>query len=148
MYFSDLSEYRYGLPVPLSGVLNVGWLSSGMSFPRGEVPPALREAILTWTFYGRANVMRGEHRCELCSSREPVDVEFSGRHMRLGSAEIWLPGGEVVYAAPNLLWHYVERHRYLPPLSFLEAVQRASPVGWDAEVECNRRIGEALKDEP
>ena len=43
----------------------------------------------------------------------------------LGSAEIRvLGGGGKVYAAPNLIYHYVAKHKYRPPEEFIEAVMR------------------------
>jgi hypothetical protein len=43
--------------------------------------------------------------------------------LSLGSAEIRVPGsGGRIYAAPDLIYHYVEAHGYRPPDEFVEAV--------------------------
>ncbi|MCB9148107.1 MAG: hypothetical protein H6641_05050 [Caldilineaceae bacterium] len=44
--------------------------------------------------------------------------------MGLGSAEIRVFFNEIVYAAPNLIYHYVIVHAYKPPDAFIEAVLR------------------------
>ena len=46
----------------------------------------------------------------------------------LGSAELRLVGRDgAVYAAPDLVLHYVEHHNYLPPHEFVEAVMLSPP---------------------
>jgi hypothetical protein len=41
----------------------------------------------------------------------------------LGSAEIRVISNTgVIYAAPNLIYHYVHAHSYAPPAGFVEAV--------------------------
>jgi hypothetical protein len=42
--------------------------------------------------------------------------------------------GAVMYAAPELVPHYVEVHRYLPPAEYIEAVvaYRAPEISWEA----------------
>ncbi len=41
----------------------------------------------------------------------------------LGSAEIWVPGTDCMYAAPDMLTHYIAEYDYSPPSSFLESVR-------------------------
>jgi len=44
--------------------------------------------------------------------------------MHLGSAEIRVQGIDgAVYAAPNLIYHYMANHNYLPPEEFLGAIR-------------------------
>ena len=69
--------------------------------------------------------MRGFHLCELCHG-SPPDAALhwrGGEKILLGSAEIRVFGlNGVVYAAPNMIYHYVLTHRYCPPLEFIRAV--------------------------
>ncbi len=48
-------------------------------------------------------------------------MAFDGRLFVLGSAEIRVLGKELVFAAPNLVHHYVAVHHYRPPDVFVEA---------------------------
>jgi hypothetical protein len=43
----------------------------------------------------------------------------------LGNGEIRVPSENgIVYAAPTLICHYIDRHRYCPPNEFLMAVSK------------------------
>jgi hypothetical protein len=58
-------------------------------------------------------------------------VTRNGEELLLGSAEIRVFGkGELIYAAPNLIYHYVSVHCYKPPEEFLQALEEGpSPPG-------------------
>ncbi|MBK8252213.1 MAG: hypothetical protein IPK82_06040 [Polyangiaceae bacterium] len=73
--------------------------------------------------------MRGFHRCEFCSLDEVV-AEKDGVVKLLGSAEVWLPGESVLYAAPNLIVHYIRAHGYQPPAEYLRAVEALDVDEW------------------
>lgn len=94
----------------------IGWLDVGMPYPRGSVDEALAarvreicehsagcEAALEWP------VAAGPHECSLCR-------EF------VAAGIVAVPASDVLYVAPEMLWHYMERHRYRPPGEFLAAV--------------------------
>jgi hypothetical protein len=56
-----------------------------------------------------------------------------GEQFFLGSAELWVPASDgSIFAAPNMIVHYVEMHGYLPPPAFVLAVERC-PREWDPE---------------
>ncbi|MCX4804690.1 DUF7919 family protein [Streptomyces goshikiensis] len=126
-YYADLTPYTYdkdnwardatGLwrGVPLT---NVGWLDRGKPYEKGTAPPGLAEALKCLSRTHRAQQTRGFHPCPFCTSRV-----FGRRASHpQGSAEIWLMGGGVAYAAPELITHYVETHGYSPPTAFTTAV--------------------------
>ncbi|MGC5286703.1 hypothetical protein [Micromonospora sp. DT231] len=136
-YFADLTPYTYlerhedepGLtdePWPDLPLLNVGWLDAAHPFPTGAPPdglmPALNDLAKT-----RAHQTRGYHFCEICirdmgeDAREAIRLGVIAR----GSAEFQVQGNGVVYAAPQLLLHYVSAHEYLPPAEFCAAALRA-----------------------
>jgi hypothetical protein len=123
MYYQDLTPYQY-IPVekdPPS--LNIGWLDNTRSYPQGEVPEPFVERL--WLFCrSPVNQMRGFQECQLCV--EPslgIRLQRSDDQLWLGSAEIrvFSPEG-TAYAAPNMIYHYVVDHRYLPPEEFIRAV--------------------------
>ncbi|MFD8480393.1 hypothetical protein [Kitasatospora sp. NPDC059673] len=146
-FFRDLSPYTYfeqetvaeGLDfatfAPTYRRVNVGWLSRLRRYPRGAAPEGFAARLLDIVQWQRVNGTRGFHVCGLCPpwrrGREgPVRVEHRGREVALGSGEIRVPGrGGEVFAAPSLVAHYVGRHGYLPPASFVEAVM-GCPEGW------------------
>ena len=80
--------------------------------------------------------------------------------MRRGNDELWLGSAEirvfsnegVTYAAPNLIYHYIVDHHYLPPEEFIRAVlegplpdspeylARAEQVEWGRRAARYRRL--------
>jgi hypothetical protein len=82
---------------------------------------------------------RGKHVCELCT--ELPDIEkpvLSGTMVidpncswlrwidsRSSNGEIRVRHGNVTFAAPVLIVHYIEEHGYLPPDVFLKAIEEA-----------------------
>jgi len=123
MYFSDLSPYTYRNHEPNSHLLVVGWLDAEHDFPKGEVSEKVLEKMLALCFKP-INATRGIHPSPFLP-RNPYGypVEYNGRRMGLGSAEIRVPGtADISYAAPNLIYHYIKDCSYLPPQEFLEAL--------------------------
>jgi hypothetical protein len=120
-YYPDLSTYTYCNSEESARALNVGWLSAAQPYLQGEVPAGFTERL--WAFCRtRVNQTRGFHDCEFCSanSHTPRRGEET---ITIGSAEIRVFGSDGrVYAAPNLIYHYVVEHHYEPPEEFISAV--------------------------
>ncbi len=121
MYYTDLSPYSY-FPVSDSK-LNVGWLDPKIAFPIAKPTNQFLEALLTYCL-SPVQLTRGFHVCRFCPVRSfGMHEEMSGRSVLLGSAEIRVVGlGKTVYAAPDLIYHYVREHEYDPPCQFKAAV--------------------------
>lgn len=121
VHYPDLSPYGY-LGHAEANVFNVGWLDGAHPFPTGGVPQKDLETLLDLT-RKPVNRTRGWHRCEICGAAPPIIVGQGERAVRLGDAEIRAVGCDGrTYAAPNLIYHYVERHHYRPPDEFLKAL--------------------------
>jgi len=130
-YYVDLSAYSYG-GRPGKGALNVGWLCADHPYPKGEAPAGFLERLAAFCRIS-VNETRGYHACDLCpgGAAMPQSIPYAEEYVLLGSAEIRvfasakrrLPSGEPrAYAAPDLVYHYVREHRYLPPVEFIDAV--------------------------
>lgn len=101
----------------------VGWLSDKHPFPIGDTSPEflsrLKEFCRRWgdgiepLWWG---MFLGSHLCELCG-------EYSA------SGNIGVPAGDILFAAPEMVIHYVEVHRYAPPTEFVAAVLAAPLPG-------------------
>ena len=92
--------------------------------------PALRRAASA----SPARRSRGMHGCEFCGLSEPRPIlDRADPNMMLGSAEIWIRDSKsgIVFAAPDLVIHYIDRHGYRPPRVFVEAALAFDPDGWD-----------------
>lgn len=121
-HFEDLSAYTYSRDETPLRALNVGWLDAAHSFPTAEPDDRLLDAL--WEYCSIIVLAtRGLHACELC---EQPSNTFSrqGRKLLLGSGEIRVFGsGAEVFAAPNLIYHYVQEHQYRPPAEFVRALE-------------------------
>jgi hypothetical protein len=121
-FFDDLTPYTYLHPEEEQpGTVNVGWLDRWHPFPVGETSAEFR-ARLQQLCLRRVKRTRGFHACDFCK----------GRARPHGSAEVRVPGAGRVYAAPELVYHYVAAHGYKPPGEFIAAVlvwdeSRAAP---------------------
>ena len=123
MYYPDLTTYCYLKRESAPNVLNVGWLDRQHPFPKNKASEALLDALFESCFH-TVNGTRGYQECQFCSAPSfGLEVSRKGRKMKLGSAEIRVSGkGGRVYAAPNLIYHYVAEHDYEPPKEFIDAL--------------------------
>ncbi|MGW7054076.1 DUF7919 family protein [Streptomyces sp. NPDC054887] len=136
-YYADLTPYTYGTNTaapqqadraPLFDGLpqvNVGWLARVRPYAKGDAPPGLVEALRDMQHTHRAQQTRGYHFCPWCAARL-LGLNGARDTCPRGSAEIRVVGDGVVYAAPELITHYVEAHEYAPPAEFVRAVLAAS----------------------
>jgi len=134
-YFADLTPYSFLRRCPPA--LNVGWLSKGHPYPKGVVAPRLIEKLRELAIKMHVNKTRGFHQCEFCGTirrlirnQLGIPLEWRGHNRNLGSAEIWVASKDgVMYAAPDMVIHYIEAHEYLPPAVFLEALEGLVVLG-------------------
>lgn len=138
-YFADLTPYTYFTPRDEHGhrtfdepwpdlpLVTVGWLDAAHPFPTGAPPDGLLPA-LTELARARVRQTRGYHYCELCIRDLGDDAREALRRGVIAreSAEFQVWGDGVVYAAPQLLLHYVDAHAYLPPGEFCAAAVGAT----------------------
>ncbi|WP_449478927.1 DUF7919 family protein [Streptomyces abikoensis] len=125
-YFPDLSPYEYEPSERM--MLNIGWLSIEHEYPKGLVADVVLDALKILCAHPE-NQMRGYHQCEFCNALAPsvFGGEDGTKELVLGSAEVHVEGlGQTVYAAPNLVLHYVLEHDYCPPREFCQAVVHAA----------------------
>jgi hypothetical protein len=127
MHFDDLVAYQYKQPFVLDQVRCVGWLDASHPFTTGRAPLGLVERLTnlaqkrTDDFDIHVNVIRGTHPCNLCGRKMEMDAT-SGKQLDLGASELWIPCSSGWFASPSLVIHYIDKHSYLPPAEFTEAV--------------------------
>ncbi len=113
-WYEDLSPIDYFGSEASTHLRAVGWLARDHPYPVGETDretfERLRELLKDpW----QPCIAAGGHECELC--------QFDGQ---MGSSNLFVPGNGVLYVAPELITHYINSHRYLPPAEFIEAIMR------------------------
>ena len=122
-YYPDLSPYIYHARSQRANTLNVGWLDDQHPYAIGSVNTPVIERL--WHFCASPVVrMRGYHTCELCSDAStPLVVSKGEQQLRLGASEIRVFAHDGTwYAAPDLIYHYIVAHQYMPPKDFVEAI--------------------------
>lgn len=123
VYYPDLSTNSPGRAV------RIGWLDREQPFSQGTPEAAFVEKLKAH-YDHRVRQSRGFHACPFCKERRfGVPVKLGAKTLTLGSAEIEVRDewGRV-YVAPDLLYHYITEHQYLPPPEFMEAVCRKGGV--------------------
>jgi hypothetical protein len=140
-YFPDLSPYAYGHGSH-PGVVHVGWLDNVHPYPKGMVEARLLQKMKSLASKP-VELYRGKHVCELClepsdlakiylPNRIVIDPNSAWARWiaeRSSNGEIRVSHAGIVYAAPVLIIHNIEVHRYLPPAEFLVAVEEAPAPG-------------------
>lgn len=93
--------------------LGVGWLRGPGDLVAGSVPAGFGERLAAFC-QPAATVCNAPAAmpCPLCRTRVPP----------YGGAEIRVIGEEEIFAAPDLVAHYVSTHNYAPPAAFVAAV--------------------------
>jgi hypothetical protein len=129
--FEDLSSYTYIDSGIRSGTVNVGWLDFRTPFPKGAVTSAVLERL--WLHCkNRVVQTRGLHTCYFCDYPQCQNnqFEYCGEKLLLGSAEIRVfDNVGNIFASPDLVFHYIRDHSYLPPNSFLRALLEGPTPG-------------------
>lgn len=126
-YYSDLSVYTYLNSDKNDNTLNIGWLDATMPFPKGKVSDTFLDRL--WVFCRTPiAVTRGFHVCQFCNmspNSVPI-IQRGNESLKVGYAELRVFGNEdTIYAAPDLVYHYVEKHNYIPPQEFIDAVLKS-----------------------
>jgi hypothetical protein len=111
-FFEDLTPYTYFHPEEEGEVVNVGWLDPIHPFPVGETSEAFRDKLFRLCQIPLQQT-RGGYPCYYCKDRDRIPVS---------SCEMRVAGNGKVYAAPQLVHHYVVAHGYKPPDEFIAAV--------------------------
>lgn len=131
-HFPDLSPYTRHLGGGVwPNVLNVGWLDAAQPVEQAAPNPAFLEKLYAIvigspSFDAHVSVRRRPAACSVCGRQ--IVVTRGGEELYLGRSELWVPAEDPVryFAAPSLIPHYVEEHRYAPPRAFLDAVMNVA----------------------
>lgn len=128
-FITDLSIYENCVDEEQIGIapLAIGFLQRNQAFEMGAVSDKFMQKLLPFCapktrVFGLPQAMV----CPLC--RQRVEMEIDGQMVRLGSAEIRIVGEQDIFAAPDLLPHYITVHEYVPPIEFVEAIMQGAGV--------------------
>ncbi|WUS99422.1 hypothetical protein OHA46_23300 [Streptomyces sp. NBC_00708] len=147
-YYRDLSVYTYSNSVIPK--LNVGWLGRCHSFAKGSTDPEVMDVLAFQVMMPRSRG-RGRYPCYFCATFRirgvVASAEIDGVEYHLGSAEIhaFSRDGDI-FAAPDLIYHYIGSHGYRPPDEFMLALMD----GREGKVNKStiRHLREVVEDAP
>jgi hypothetical protein len=125
MYVPDLTPYA-GYDRPNHRVFHIGWLEKSEPFETAQPPEGLVDMLKRQLPF-RVLRTRGWFKCHLCKRREYLELDEYKQ--TLGGAEIWIENGQVTYACPDMIIHYIDDHHYKPPAAFLTALKIADRKG-------------------
>jgi hypothetical protein len=120
-YIPEFSPYSY-YQVEAS-TITIGWLDGEHLYSQGVVSKSFINRL--WIFcQNPVHQSKGFFACQLCQVPVyGVMAQWNIEKRSLGSAEIRVIGKDnVIYAAPDLIYHYVTKHNYRPPDEFIQAV--------------------------
>lgn len=121
-YFNDLTNYSC---LHYENSKNIGWLDGTEDYCRGKVSNEFLDKLWEYLLETVMQV-RGYYRCNLCVApkQEIFVATRNGKAIKLGFAEIRVlsEDSSTVYAAPDLIYHYIVDHGYRPPEEFIQAV--------------------------
>lgn len=137
--YIDFTPYKYSLNFKkLADKFNlvqvsVGWLGKDSEFKtfdditKTALTDEVMNALLELCCKTRAQ-MRGWHDCELCDKEvtktgDYRKVYFDKNEYLLGSGEMGVACHSFLMVAPNLIYHYITKHNYLPPDVFIEGIK-------------------------
>ncbi len=139
MYLADLSQYRGSFKAPNEyTVLAIGWLDDLYPFPFGPTPVEFQQRLFEHCTRGVHALMLGFHECQFCNSWH-IGFWCGKKWVPNNNGEIWIPDGNIIYAAPVMIYHYVTDHEYRPPEAFIDAVMRC-PLPYDEEYQAFTRV--------
>ena len=125
----DSMTFYYDLaPCPYFGkweksLTAVGWLENGYEFVKGAVSEDFFTALVglcvePW----QPLAVAGRQPCPFCRLTGGPGELIYRMTVALGTANLFVPGGERVFVAPTMVVHYIDAHEYAPPPEFQEAV--------------------------
>lgn len=128
--YEDFTEYIYRGRKE-KNTINIGWIEGTTNIRRGNVSDEFLNNL--WEYIKcPIHPTRGIYTNKALDKTEGwFKACYNGYEILLGDAEIRVIDDRrnQVYAAPNLILHYIITHQYVPPDPFVEAVIYGSKPG-------------------
>jgi hypothetical protein len=139
-YFADLGPCTYfDFRGDDARLIAVGWLDATHPFTKGKPSPQFIAALARLLAQPLQPVLFfGPHFCELCAPPSRAG----------GYLNLFVPSKHGLFAAPQLITHYIDAHEYAPPETFQQAVLDCPAMGSPEYIEAVRAHGLRLADPP
>lgn len=126
-YYEDLSKFEHKGKIEKK-TFSIGWIEDDTNFNKGKVSEQFIKSLFEYVKFP-INPTRSIYKNLVLDGENVSFVAcYNGYNILLGTAEIRVIDNcnDTVYAAPNLILHYVMNHNYLPPENFINAVIKGS----------------------
>ena len=111
---------KNGMMVEDFKIVAVGYLSIDEEFEKGEVSQSfLTKLKLLWS-EGGITMCLGHHECEFCID----EGNYENRGKSCQEKTLTDKENNIKYLFPQMIFHYIEKHKYLPPSDFILFVMR------------------------
>ena len=111
-HYQDLAPCDYFHDIgPLQAV---GWLESGHDYAKGDPGQAFYDQLTQMLLHAwQPYFHMGWHACDFC--------RYNGF---MSFKNLFIPGKDMTYVAPEAIGHYISAHGYAPPAEFIEALMQ------------------------
>ncbi len=108
----DVLEYKF---------VAIGYLSWGEPFEKGIVSRTfLNKLRMLWNEGGVTGSL-GHHECEFCID----EGNYENRGKSCQEKTLMDKENKIKYQFPEMIFHYITEHHYLPPKQFIQFVMRS-----------------------
>jgi hypothetical protein len=157
MYIPDLSTV-IRRPHPNDGFeyRSVGWLGDRVEHPGDTDPFVVAVLQHLWNTNQLPDDRSDGEWCALCGPDAPLFLDVEGRHFGglppvpdciVERGEFFIQDGSIRFVLPNLVLHYLARHRYKLPEVVEAAILRSAPFTRDELEEAARLRAAKAEDE-
>jgi len=106
-------------------IIYIGWLTSQYNFNKGAVSDFFTFRLWEHLKY-KIDKKRGYYKCDYCRdfifNKIPTS-KYNKEIIKTGYYDVIVfDKDEKIYRAPSLIFHYIQKHKYLPPIEFIDAV--------------------------
>ena len=118
----SINEYaiKNGYPIEDYKFVAIGYLVWGEPFEKGEVSNNfLVKLKVLWNEGGTSGSL-GHHDCEFC-----IDEGIFPRGQSSSEKVLVDRENKIKYCFPEMIFHYITKHKYLPPSQFIEFVMKS-----------------------
>ena len=105
----EILEYKF---------IAIGYLSIDEDFEKGDVSQNFLNKLRILYEEGGMSGHLGHHECEFCID----EGNYENRGMSSCEKELTDKENKVRYKFPEMIFHYITNHHYLPPLDFIKFV--------------------------
>ena len=112
---------KHGMPIEDFKFVAIGYLSIDEEFEKGEVSTGFLTKLDVFWNEGVTSGALGHHECEFCID----EGNYENRGLSNEEKELVDRENKVRYLFPQMIFHYIKKHKFKPPQQFIEFVMKS-----------------------